>query len=64
LISKSSKNFALPAFMLLNSCLHWGPLVELSLSGSHLNSQGHWPLVMNMLFLLNFFRTMINLNGS
>jgi hypothetical protein len=49
--------------MLLNSCLQWGPLVELLLSRNHLNLQVHWPLVMNMLFLLNFFPTMINLPG-
>jgi hypothetical protein len=60
-ISNSSKNSALPALMLLNSCLQWGPLVKLLLSGNHLNFQVHWPLVMNMLFLLNFFPTMINL---
>jgi hypothetical protein len=61
LMSNLSKNSALPALMLLNSCLQWGPLVESLLSGSLLFSQVHWPLAMNMQFLLNF--NMINLPG-
>jgi hypothetical protein len=57
------KNSALPALMLLNSCLQWGPLVELLLSRNLPNFQVYWTLVMNMLILLNFFPTMINLPG-
>jgi endonuclease/exonuclease/phosphatase family metal-dependent hydrolase len=63
LMSNLSKNSALLALMLLNSCLQWEPLVESLLSGSLLFSQVHWPLAMNMQFLLNFFPNMINLPG-
>jgi hypothetical protein len=39
------------------------PQQESLLSGSHLFSQVHWPLAMNMQFLLSFFLNMISLPG-